>query len=268
MTIRRKIFLFVLIFFILILKLSFLQAVEPIPPELSGIGVDEKLGNVLDLQNTFQDEKGNEVKLQNFFDGKRPVILTLVYYGCPNLCGFLLNGFVDSLRSLPWSPGKEFNIVTVSIDPSEKPELAIQKKEALLNVYQRPGADENWHFLTGKEENIHKLASQVGFKYRYDKEEKQFAHSAVIILISPEGKVTRYLYGIQFPPRDLRLALTEASQGKIGSVVDKFLLFCYHYDPKGKKYALMAMNLMKVAGIITVLALGIGLLFQLKRDRR
>ncbi len=265
MTIRSKIVLFVLFFFILNVKFFLLQAAEPIPPELSGIGVDEKLGNVLDLQNTFQDEKGNEVKLQNFFDGKHPVILTLVYYGCPNLCGFLLNGFVAALRTLSWSPGKEFNILTVSIDPSEKAELASKKKEAFLNVYQRSGAEENWHFLTGKEENIHKLASQVGFKYRYDTEEKQFAHPAVLFLISPEGKVTRYLYGIQFPTRDLRLALTEASQGKIGSVVDKFLLFCYHYDPKGKKYALMAINLMKVAGIITVLVLGISLLFQFKR---
>ncbi len=263
MKLRYKIVLVFLFFSIFIVKSANLNAAEPLPVELEGIGVDEKLGNQIDLQTTFRDETGKEVKLQDYFDGKHPVILTLVYYGCPNLCGFLLNGFVDSLKTLAWSPGKEFNIVTVSIDPSEKSDLAAQKKESILGAYKRDAAN-SWHFLTGDEPSIQKLASQVGFKYRYDKDEKQYAHSAVIFLISPEGKVTRYLYGIQFPERDLKLGLMEASKGKIGTVVDKFLMFCYHYDPKGKKYAIMAMNVMKLGAIVTVLLIGIVVLFQLR----
>ncbi len=243
------------------------KAAEPIPPELEGIGIEEKLGNFIPLDLTFKDEQGKELKLRDFFTDQKPVILNLVYYGCPNLCGFLLNGFVDALKVFTWSPGKEFNVVTVSIDPSEKPALAAQKKEALLKVYSRNGAEAGWHFLTGAEENIKKLAAAVGFKYRYDTEEKQFAHSAAIFVLTPEGKISRYLYGIEFPVRDLKFSLMEATQGKIGSVVDKFLMFCYHYDPKGKKYALMALNLMKLGGAITVLLIFVYLVFQIKSTR-
>ncbi len=263
-----KIFVFSFwIFFILSGKGNFSYTAESIPPELEGIGVDEKLGHPIQLENTFKDEQGKEVQLRQYFDGKHPVILNLVYYGCPNLCGFLLNGFVEALKNFTWNPGQEFNIVTVSIDPGEKPELAAQKKEALLKVYQRQGANENWHFLTGEEAAIQKLANEVGFKYRYDIEEKQYAHSAVIFILTPDGKISRYLYGIQFSPRDLRLSLLEATQGKIGTMVDKFLLFCFHYDPKGRKYALMAGNLMKLGGVVTVLALASFLVFQLRSKK-
>lgn len=266
MNFLKKIFLLLsLIFLNFQLNPSCLYTAESIPPELEGIGVDEKLGSSVNLDAVFRDEQGKEVKLQQFFDAKHPVILTLVYYGCPNLCGFLLNGFVDSLKKFLWSPGKEFKIVTVSIDPSEKAELAAQKKEALLNMYQREGAKEGWHFLTGEESDIKKLSNEVGFKYRYDDQEKQYAHAAVIFILTPDGKISRYLYGIEFNPRDLKLSLLEATQGKIGTVVDKLLMFCFHYDPKGRKYALMATNLMKVGGAITIMGLFVFLWVQLRK---
>lgn len=253
-----------LLFFVMTLNI---QAAEPIPPELQNIGVDEKLGTTIPLGLVFQDEDGKEVKLQEFFKNGKPVILTLIYYGCPNLCGFLLNGFVDSLKEFPWTPGKEFNVLTVSIDPTENPELAKQKKDSILKMYGREVSDSSWRFLTSTGDNASKLSSSVGFKYRYDEAEKQYAHSAAIFVLTPDGKVSRYLYGIQFPVRDLKFSLIEASQGKMGSVVDKLLMFCYHYDPKGKKYALMATNLMKVAAGVTVFSLLIFLIYQLKSKR-
>lgn len=265
-----KFFYTTLTFFVLLFLIgSELKATESIPPELEGIGVLEKLGDSIPLDLVFKDEEGKELKLRDFFQPDKPVILTLVYYACPNLCGFLLNGFVDSLKAFPWNPGKEFTVLTVSIDPTETSDLAKQKKAALLKVYSREGTEKGWHFLTASGDEAKKLAEAVGFKYRYDAEEKQYAHSAAIFVLTPDGKVSRYLYGIQFPVRDLKFSLIEATQGKIGTVVDKLLMFCYHYDPKGKKYALMATNLMKLGGALTVILIMAVLLFQLKgRDAR
>lgn len=241
-----------------------LHAAESLPPELEGIGIDEKAGAPISLDLEFTGEAGERTPLKKFFDGKKPVILSLAYYSCPTLCGFIFNGVVTGLKNLAWSSGKEFEWVNVSIDPKETPELAAAKKQNYLAEYGRSGAEKGWHFLTGDEADIQKLASEVGFHYRYDAEEKQYAHAAGIFIVSPEGKLSRTLYGIDYPARDLRLALTEASQGKIGSVVDRLMLFCYRYDPKAKRYSLYAANLMRAGGVLTVLGLGF-LIFRLKR---
>ena len=232
-----------------------LGAEESIPIELQGVGIEEHLGNTIDLNLTFQDEAGSTVPLKNFFEGSKPVILTLVYYQCPNLCNLLLNGFLEGLKNMPWTVGEKFRVVTISIDTREKPELAKVKKQAYLAQYGRSGVESSWSFLTGEEKNIQTLAQQVGFSFRWDDEQKQFAHMAAIFVLTPSGKISRYLYGISYDPMNLKLALLEASEGKIGNIVDKVLLFCYHYDPQGRKYALFATKLMKLAGAVTVIAI-------------
>jgi len=263
----KAVVFFTWLFLIGALTISKVFAVESIPPELADVGIDERLGSPISLDSEFKDEHGENVALRKFFDGKHPVILTLVYYECPNLCNFLLNGFTASLKSLAWTPGEPFKIVTLSIDPRETPELATKKKQAYLELYGRSLGPEGWNFLTGSEEKIRKLAREVGFKYKYDEEQKQYAHTAALFVLTPDGKLSRVLYGIEFNPRDLRLALVEAGQGKIGTWVDQFLLFCYHYDPQGKKYALMALNLMKLAGAATVAGIGL-LIWRLSRTKR
>ena len=184
------------------------------------------------------------------------MILNLAYYSCPMLCSMVTNGFVEGMKQLDMTVGEDFDIVTVSIDPNEKPDLARQKRENYLASLGQPEAGKGWAFLTGKEEDIRRLADSVGFRYRYDERQGQYAHAAVLTFLSETGKVSRYLYGFQFPPLELRLSVVEASQGKIGSPVDHLLLFCYHYDPVAKKYQLMAWNVMRLGGVITMLGLG------------
>lgn len=254
----------IILFFSIFVIGSNASAAESIPYELQGIGIEEKLGTHIPLDLVFKDEQGKEVKLQEYFKPNKPVIITMVYYGCPNLCGFLLNGFTDSLKEFAWSPGKEFEVLTVSIDPTEGPELAQGKKDSVLAAYGRAGVEKGWHFLTGSEEASKKLSQALGFNYRYDEDQQEYAHSAAIFVITPDGKISRYLYGIQFAVRDLKLSLMEATQGKIGNVVDKLLLFCFHYDPKGRKYALMATNIMKIGGAVMVLFMAIFFIRQLR----
>lgn len=244
-----------------------LQAAEEIPIELKGVGITEHLGAHISLDLEFTNENGKTVPLSKYFEGDLPVILTLVYYECPQLCTFVLNGLVSSLKKMKWTVGEKFKIVTISIDPTETSELAIQKKKVYLEKYGRKNAEVNWHFVTGSEENIKQLANEIGFGYRYDDDQKQFAHSAAIYVLTPDGKISRYLYGITYKPRDVKLALLEASKGKIGNVVDRLLMFCYHYDPQGRKYALFATNVMKGAGGITVLGIGL-MVFQLGRRKK
>jgi protein SCO1/2 len=227
-----------------------------LPPMLQGIDLQQRLNEQVPLNLTFQDESGQEVKLRDFFQDK-PVILTLVYYECPMLCTEVLNGLVRSLRPISFSAGKEFTIVTVSFDPGEKPELAQKKKVTYLKNYSRPGAEKGWHFLTGEQRAIDQLTKAVGFHYKYDPEQDQFAHAAGIMILTPEGKLARYFYGIEYSARDLRLALVEASNNRIGTVVDQVLLYCYHYDPSTAKYSAYAVNLVRLGGLATVLALGI-----------
>ncbi len=228
---------------------------EPVPKELQEVGITEHLDASLPLQLVFFDEEGNEVALGSFFEPSRPVILTLNYYECPMLCTLQLNGLVKALKELDWTPGREFEIVTVSIDPAEKPELAKAKKEVYLAQYARPGASAGWHFLTGTGENIAALADTVGFGYRYDPKTRQFAHAAAAFVLTPDGRLSRYLYGIEYSPRTVRLSLVEAAGGKIGSSFDRLLLYCYHYDASRGRYTMVAVNIMRLGGLVTVFAI-------------
>lgn len=244
------------------------QVAGPVPEPLQEVGVDEKLGAELPLGLEFRDEDGNLVPLSRFFDGERPVILTLNYYRCPMLCGLQLNGLVAGLATMDWTPGDEFELVTVSIDPLETPALATEKKANYLRRYDRPEAARGWHFLTGRQEAISELAASVGFGYAYDEETREYAHAAAIMVIAPDGRLVRYLYGIEYPRRHLELALLEASEGKIGSPFDRIVLYCYHYDPSTRRYAPVAMNIMRVGGATTALALGVTLGLLWLRDTR
>lgn len=225
------------------------------PSLLKEVGVDQKLNQSIPLDLAFRDEHGKPVQLGEYF-GKKPVILSMVYYNCPMLCTQVLNGLESGLKLIPMDIGKQFDVVTVSIDPLERPVLAEAKQALYTGLYGRPGAAAGWHFLTGDEQQIRQLANAVGFRYAYDPDSKQFAHASAITLLTPEGKISRYFYGIEFPSRDLRLGLVEASAGKIGSPVDQVLLFCYHYDPSTGKYGLLISRLIQAAGAATVLAIG------------
>jgi protein SCO1 len=226
------------------------------PELLKDVGVDQNLNSQIPLDLLFRDEKGRSVRLSEYFSKGRPVILSLVYYNCPMLCTQVLNGLLRSLKEQSLNPGKDFEVLTVSIDPTEKPVLASAKHDLYTGIYARAGAAEGWRFLTGEETQIKQLAHALGFRYAYDPGSKQFAHASAIFILTPDGKISRYFYGIQYPERDIRLGLVEASEGKIGSPVDQILLFCYHYDPVTGKYGLLISRVIKAAGLATVLALG------------
>jgi protein SCO1/2 len=239
---------------------------EDVPEALQDVTIIDRTGNEIPLDLPFVDEAGNAVKLADYFRPGRPVILTLNYYRCPMLCTLTLNGMVDALNNIDWAAGEDFHIVTVSINPDEGPELAAQKKKGYLTQYDCPTAAEGWHFLTGEQANIEKLATAVGFKYRRIEETGEYAHAASIMFITPEGKVSRYMNDVMFDPKAVRLALVEASEGAIGSPVDKFLLMmCYHYDPEAGSYAFSAMKLMRLVGILTLLAIAVVLLVLWRR---
>jgi protein SCO1 len=252
----------------IVLSLAALQAPSlaaqtPEASILSQIGLDQKLNAEIPLDLEFTDSSGQAVRLGQYF-GKRPVLLTLVYYECPMLCTLVLNGTVRALRTLEFSAGKEFDVVTVSINPNETPELAAAKKTQYIDSYRREGAAKGWHFLTGREDQIKQLADAVGFRYVYDAKSKQFAHPSGIILLTPGGKVSRYFYGVEYSPRDIRLGMVEAAKEKIGSPVDQLLLCCYRYDPSTGKYSLQILNFLRLAGAVTVVGIGL-LLFVLIR---
>jgi len=234
------------------------------PALLKDIGIDQRLDAPLPLSLPFLDEAGREVRLGDFF-GKRPVILALVYYNCPMLCTQVLNGMVGSLNTLSLAAGEDFDVVLVSFDPREKPENARASKEAYLTRYKHPAASAGWHFLTGREPEIQALAQAVGFRYRYDYRLDQFAHASAIYVATPDGRLARYFYGIEYAPRDLRLALVEASAGKIGTPVDQILLFCFHYDPTLGKYGAAVVNLVRLAGLLTVGAIAASIVWMSRR---
>ncbi len=211
-----------------------------------------------------RDEVGRAVRLSDYF-GKRPVVLALVYYNCPMLCTQVLNGLVSSLKVMSLVPGRDFDVVAVSFDARDKPSDAAAKKNAYLTHYNRPGTDGGWHFLTGDAASIAAVAQAVGFRYRYDADRDQFAHASAITVATPEGRVSRYLYGIEYAPRDLRLALVEASAGKIGTPADQVLLYCFHYDPKTGKYGAVVLNIVRLAGAATVLALAVSVFLMTRR---
>jgi protein SCO1/2 len=222
----------------------------------------------LPLDAVFTDHTGKTVKLGDYFDGKRPVILTLNYYRCPMLCGLILNGMVDGLRELDWAAGDQFRIVTCSFDPMETERLAKVKRQNYLDYYARPEAagDQGWAFLVGTKTNVDPLLETTGFKVAWNEKRQEWMHAAALILCTPDGRISRYLYGIQFEPKTLRLSLVEASAGKIGTTVDRVLLFCYHFDGEG--YALHAMNIVRAGAVMTMLVVGAFLLYWWRREVR
>ena len=234
---------------------------------LQKIGIDQHLHQQVPLDLPFTDETGRDVRLGDFF-GKRPVILAMVYYECPMLCTQVLNGTVSALGVLNFNAGREFDVVAVSINPKETPALAAQKKQAYVERYKRPQGTAGWHFLTGKEENIQKLAAAVGFRYAYDEEIQQYAHGAGIEILTPRGVISKYFYGIEFSPRDLKFGLIEASEERIGTVIDDALLLCYHYDPATGKYGASVIDAVRIGGIATLLALVSFVSISLRRERR
>lgn len=231
------------------------------------IGFDQKLDAQVPLNLAFRDESGRPVQLKDYF-GEKPVVLSLVYYDCPMLCTMVLNGQTKALRALKLDPNSEFTLVTVSFDPKETPQLAAEKKKVYIRQYNRAGAEQGWHFLTGDEESIRRLTDAVGFRYLYDPETKQFAHASGIIVLTPDGKVSRYFYGIEYSARDLRLGLIEASAGRIGTLADQVLLLCYHYDPATGKYGAVILGVIRVLGTATVVILVGFMLVMLRRERR
>ena len=241
---------------------------QVLAPAMHGIDVDEHPGLDLDRGLRFRDHTGKDVTLGDFLDGKRPVLLTLNYYRCPVLCNVQLNELTESLRQFDWTPGDEhFRIVTVSIDPRETPELAAQKRASHLEALGR-GDDVDWAFLTGDALNVRLLAAQIGMSYTYDPEQDQYAHPAVITFLSPEGKVARYVYGLSYATNDLKFGLMEASEGRVGSTLDRIILSCFHYDASLGRYGPFAFGLMRIAGFVTVLLIGTALLLFWRRERR
>jgi protein SCO1/2 len=236
------------------------------PSILRDVGFDQRQGEKLPLDLAFRDEAGREVRLGDYF-GKRPVVLSLVYYECPMLCTLTLNGLVSALGVLPWKPGQEFELVTVSFDPKETPAQAAAKKKVYLSRYKQPEAAAGWHFLTGDEASLRALTQAVGFRYAWDEASRQFAHPAGLVVVTPDGRLARYLFGIEYAPKDLRLALVEASDGKVGGPVEQLLLFCYQYDPATGRYGAVLMRLVRLGGVLTLMVLGAFLIVSLRRDR-
>jgi len=242
------------------------QASGERPSILTEIGFDQRLGESLPLDLPLRDEAGNAVRLGDYFKG-RPVVLTLVYYECPMLCTLTLNGLASALDVLSFDAGKEFEIVTVSFDPRETPELARAKKQTYLQRYKRPGAEAAWHFLTGDADCVKRLTQAVGFRYVWDERTQQFAHPSGVMVATPDGRLARYLYGIEYAPNDLRLALIESAEGKIGTPIDQAILFCYQYDPATGRYGAAVMRILRLAAIATLTALGAFLTVMLRRER-
>jgi protein SCO1/2 len=225
------------------------------------------LNEQVPLDLTFRDEDGRTVKLSDYF-GRKPIVLSLIYYACPMLCTTAENGLLDAIKQLKFDVGKQYEILTVSFDPNDKPMNAAAKKSVYIGLYGRPGAARGWHFLTGDENSIRQLTDAVGFHYSYDKANGQYAHATGIMVITPEGRISHYFYGIQYPAGDLRLALVESSNSKIGSPVDAVLLYCSHYDPAVGKYGLIVSRVLQLAGLVTILTLGTLVLVMFRAERR
>ena len=227
-----------------------------LPQELEGIEIQDHSGKIVPADVALVDESGNPVHLGDFLGHGRPVAVQLAYFQCPMLCTLVLNAFVSGAKPLSWVPGKDYDVVTVSFDPRDTPQLAAEKKATYVASLAKPGSETGWHFLTGTESEVRRLADALGFKYRWVPDRKEFAHAAGMFVLTPEWKISRTLYGIDFPAKDLRLSLLEAGEGKLGSPFDKVLLYCFQYDSKAHKYVMVAMNVMKVGGLFTMLALG------------
>jgi protein SCO1 len=242
------------------------QPAQERPAVLRDVGYDQRLGEPVPLDAVFRDESGRAVSLGSLLRG-RPVVLSLVYYECPMLCTLTLNGLASALSVLSFDAGREFDVLTVSFEPKETPALAAAKKRAYLARYRRPGAAEGWRFLTGSTESIRALTAAVGFRYAWDEPTRQYAHPAGLVVLTPEGRIARYMYGVEYAPRDLRLALVEASARRIGNPVDTVLLYCYQYDPMRGRYGASVLKLVRLGGVLTVLGLGTFIVLSLRRER-
>ncbi|MGZ3691608.1 MAG: SCO family protein [Pseudobdellovibrio sp.] len=244
-----------------------------VPEELVGVGIKEKIGDSIDLNLMVTDESGAQKPLSTYFSKHKPVILSPVYFNCPGLCNFHLNGLVDALKTVDWSPGDKFEVIALSFDPKENSKdnanVPAKKKASYMKVYARPGTENGFHFVTADEATIKKITESIGFQYKWNEKEQQWSHASAAIVVSPEGKISRYLHGILFEPRDVKLALNEAADGKVGGIVDSAMLFCFKYDNHQSKYGLQVFQLMKLAGAITVLAVALWLgtaMIQAKRE--
>jgi protein SCO1 len=240
-------------------------ASKGLPPILQNVGFEPTLNAPLPLDLAFRDETGRNVLLHDYFQ-QRPVILALVYYGCPMLCDQLEQGVVGTLRMLSFNPGRDYEVVFVSFDPRETPELAAQKKESALKQFRRPQTADGWHYLTGPKESIDALTKAANFRYSFDAKSGLFAHASGIMLLTPDGRISRYFYGVEYPSRDIRLGLVDASAGKIGTAVDHVLLFCYQYDPSTARYSASILKILRLGGVLTVVCLVAGILIFRRRD--
>jgi protein SCO1/2 len=242
-------------------------AAATLPPALREIGFDQNIGQAVPLDATFRDESGRTVRLGDYF-GERPVVMVFAYYDCPMLCTMVVNGLASALAILSLEPHRDFEIVTVSFNPADTPAAAAAKKASALERYKHAGAEPGWHFLTGDQPSIDRVTSAAGFRYAWDAATKQFAHPSGILVLTPEGRLARYLFGIEYGPRDLRFALVEASSGRLGSKVDALLLYCYHYDPMTGRYGLVIMRVIRLAGAATVVALATFIVVMVRREPR
>ncbi len=239
------------------------------PAELEGVDVKEQLDKPLPKDAVFRDHEGKTVRLGDYFDGKKPVVLTLAYANCKVVCSMVLGAEVESLKQQEWELGKEYRALTISIDPNDTPAIAAKKRSQMLALYGQDGKKgQQWDFLVGDQKNIEKVAKAVGYQYKYDARQEQFAHPAVLMITKPNGDLARYLYGLSFEPQDVRLGLLEASQGRSITTIEKMILFCYMYDPIGAKYVLVAKNVMRLGGAITVVLLGAFLAIMWRRELR
>jgi protein SCO1/2 len=240
-------------------------AAQNIPSVLRNVGFEPPLNAHLPLDLAFRDETGRGVQLRDYFTQK-PVLLALVYYGCPMLCNQTEQGVVGALRMLSFNPGRDYEVVFVSFDPRESPDMAAQKKESAMSHFRRPETASGWHFLTGSKESVDALTKAANFRYSFDEKSNLFAHSAGIMLLTPDGRISRYFYGVEYPARDLRLGLVDASAGKIGTPVDRALLFCYQYDPTSARYSASILKIIRLGGVLTILVLVAGMLIFRRRD--
>jgi protein SCO1/2 len=238
-----------------------------LPAQLQNVGFEPQLNAQLPLDVNFRDESGREVQLREYF-GRKPVVLALVYYGCPMLCNQVEMGVVGSLKMLSFNPARDYEVLFVSFDPRETPDMASKKKAAALSRFGRPETAAGWHFLTGKEEAVRAVASAANFRYSFDAKHNLFAHASGIMLLTPDGRISRYFYGVEYPSRDVRLGLVDASAGKIGTPIDHLLLFCFQYNPETARYSAIVLRIVRLGGILTILTIVVGLLIFRRRDVR